>query len=408
MKKYILLAFILPLSIHYSLYAQSSSVNPEAAGFSAERLQRYSNFLMREIDEGRIPGAVTLVMRKGELAHRETLGFSSYDDKTAMRKDQLFYIQSMTKPIITVAFMMLYEEGYFLLNDPVSMYIPAFKELKVAKDIEAGAGGETEALKKEITIADLLSHTAGFSHGLGSSKLDQDILNALYYQPHKNIESRVNALLSMPLIGQPGNQWYYSASPDVLALLIEKFSDMPPNEFLQKRLFDPLGMNDTGYNLAKEKHERAVSLHIYDENGKLVNRENQTKLDGYTVFGGTHGLFSTAGDYMIFCQMLLNGGEWNDTRYLSRKTIELMTLNHVGELMNGGQGFGLGFGVTTNLAESKTVGTVGQYYWSGAYCTYFFIDPKEELISILMTQIAPYSNYYGNKMRQFVYQALDD
>jgi len=389
---------------------QSVTSNPESVGFSSGRLDRYTTFLSREIQDGRIPGAVTMVMRKGQLVHQETLGYSNLDDKSSMQQDQLFYIQSMTKPIITIAFMMLYEEGYFFLNDPVSQYLPAFKDLKVAKDVEAGAAGETEPANKEVTIAQILSHTAGFSHGLGSSKLAQDILNALYYEPQENIESRVNTLVSLPLIGQPGDQWYYSASPDVLALLIEKFSGMPTNEFLQKRLFNPLGMKDTGYNLPKDKQGRMMPVHMVNEEGKLVVSEYQPPMEGNTVFGGTHGLFSTAQDYMTFCQMLLNNGEWNGTRFLSRKTIELMTLNHVGDLRSttDGQGFGLGFGVLTDLAKSESLGSVGQYYWGGANCTYFFIDPKEELISVLMTQVAPYSNYYSEKMRQFVYQAIDD
>jgi len=403
---FLTLAFIVYSVI--STYGQTSIGSAETAGFSSARLERYTHFLSTEIDEGRIPGAVTMVIRKGQLVHQETLGYSSLADKKPMQQDQLFYIQSMTKPIVTVAFMMLYEEGHFFLTDPVSKYIPAFKDLKVAKDVEAGAEGETDTVITDITIAHILSHTAGFSHGLGGSKLDQETARALYYKPHDNIESRVNALLSMPLIGQPGEQWYYSASPDVLALLIEIFSGMPTDEFLQKRLFDPLGMKDTGYNVSKEKQDRAVSLHNISDEGKLVNSEYQTKLDGYTVSGGTHGLFSTAADYMTFCQMLLNEGEWNGTRYLSRKTIELMTRNHVGNLISGGQGFGLGFGVLTDLVKNEAIGSAGQYYWSGAYCTYFFIDPKEELISLMMTQVAPYSNYYGDKMRQFVYQAIDD
>lgn len=391
------------------VFGQSVTSTPESVGFSSERLDRYTTFLSREIQDGRIPGAVTMVMRKGQFVHQETLGYSNLDDNTSMQQDQLFYIQSMTKPIITVAFMMLYEEGHFFLNDAVSQYLPAFKNLKVAKDVEAGAEGETEPAINEVTIAQLLSHTAGFSHGLGSSKLDQDILFALYYEPQKNIESRVNTLVSLPLMGQPGDQWNYSASPDVLALLIEKFSRMPANEFLQKRLFNPLGMKDTGYNLAKENQGRMMPVHMINEEGKLVVSEYQPAMDENTVFGGTHGLFSTAKDYMTFCQMLLNNGEWNGTRFLSRITIELMTLNHVGDLRStNGQGFGLGFGVLTDLAKSESLGSVGQYYWGGANCTYFFIDPKEELISVLMTQVAPYSDYYSKKMRQFVYQAIDD
>lgn len=409
MKKLKLLPISFLLFLTIGVFGQATINSYESAGVSEHRLEKYTNFLSTEIDDGRIPGAVTMVMRKGQLVHQETLGYSNWEEKSPMRKDQLFYIQSMTKPIVSVAFMMLYEEGYFFLDDPVSKYLPDFKNIRVAVDVDSGAIGATVPLESEITIAQVLSHTAGFSHGLGGSRLDRDILRALYYKPQENIESRVNTLISMPLVGQPGGQWYYSASPDVLALLIEKFSGMQANEFLQKRLFNPLGMDDTGYNLPEEKWDRTVQVHNMNEEGKLINSEYQTPVQGNKVYGGTHGLFSTVEDYMTFCRMLLNGGEWDGTRFLSRKTLELMTINHVGNLRSpNGQGFGLGFGVLTDLAKSEATGSVGQYYWSGANCTYFFIDPQEELISIMMTQVSPYSDYYAKKMRQFVYQAIDD
>ena len=281
--------------------------------------------------------------------------------------------------------------------------------MQVAKDVNEGAEGETEAANKEITIAHLLSHTAGFSHGLGGSKLDQDYAKSLYYNPHETIEDRVNTLTKMPLIGHPGEQWYYSASPDVLALLIEHFSEMPVAEFLSERLFKPLGMEDTDYNLTSEKQGRMVKLHVFDKEGKLINSPRQTPMQGNTVHGGTHGLFSTASDYSRFCQMLLNGGKYNGHQLLSPKTIELMTSDHVGDLYESpGQGFGFGFGVTTDLATSKALGSVGQYYWNGAYNTHFFIDPEEELFAIVMTQTAPYSNFLADKLRQLVYQAIVD
>ena len=184
---------------------------------------------------------------------------------------------------------------------------------------------------------------------------------------------------------------------------------MSTAEFLDSRIFGPLGMDDTGYNLPPDKHRRVATLHAYDEEGKLIKAPEQTPLEGHTVYGGTHGLFSTPDDYLKFCQMLLNGGEKDGIRYLSPKTIELMTSNHLGDLaFTPGKGFGLGFGITTDPAASKAYGSEGDYYWSGAFSTYFFIDPEEELIAILMTQTYPYSGYYGNKMRQFIYQAIID
>ncbi|HMB62338.1 MAG TPA: serine hydrolase domain-containing protein [Eudoraea sp.] len=381
----------------------------ETAGVSDERLGRFANFLNRENEKGHIPGAVSLIARRGEIVHDAAYGYCSLTGKQPMRSDNIFHIMSMTKPIVTVAFMMLYEEGYFFLTDPVSEYLPQFKDVRVAVDVNAGKDGATNPADKEITIHHLLTHTAGFSHGLRGTELDNDIARALYYEPQKSIESRVNTLVSLPLIGQPGEQWYYSASPDVLSLLIEHFSGMSTAAFLQERIFDPLQMKDTGYNISKANQDRWVPVHQINEQGVLVNSERQLPIEGNTIYGGTHGLFSTAAVYMKFCRMLLNRGKANGFQFLSPNTVELMTQNHVGTLYQApGQGFGLGFGVTTDVAESKSLGSEGQYYWNGAYCTYFFIDPEEELIAIVMSQLQPYSNFYGQKLRQYVYQTLLD
>jgi len=248
------------------------------------------------------------------------------------------------------------------------------------------------------------------SHGLSGSKLDNEIAFALYYMPHPNIESRVNKLSELPLVYHPGDRWHYSTAPDVLALLIEKFSGQTVEEFLQERLFDPLDMDDTGYNIPDNKLNRQAFHHTRKPGEKLKVAEQSAPVTGNTVFGGSFGLLSTAEDYFKFCRMLLNGGKWDGRRYISRKTLELMTLDHTGDRGDGspGQGFGLGFGVTTNVAASGALGSVGQYYWSGAYSTYFFIDPKEDLIAILMTQTTPNTGKYGAEMRRFIYQAIDD
>lgn len=401
----VLLLFV----IHVANAQLEISNKDEIVGVSLERLERYDAFLASHVNTGKIPGAISLIKRKGEIVHHATYGFKSLAEKTKMGHDGIFHIMSMTKPIVTVAFMMLYEEGHFQLNDPVSKYLPQFKDIKVAKDVNSGLDGPTEPAKTEITLAQLLSHTAGFSHGLGGTELDNATSKALYFEPQETIESRVNTLVSIPMVGHPGEQWYYSASPDVLSLLIEKFSGMSTAEFLQQRLFDPLEMDDTGYNIPKGKQDRWTPVHNFNEEGKMVNSKQQLPVEGNTVYGGTHGLFSSAANYMNFCEMLLNKGQWKGKQFLSPKTIEIMTMNQVGDLYQApGQGFGFGFGVTTDVAESKSLGSVGQYYWSGAYCTYFFIDPEEELIAILMTQVQPYNNFYGEMMRQYIYQSLID
>lgn len=393
----------------FTTNAFSQVTDKVVAGVSVERLKSYENYINKAIETGEIPGAVSMIMRNGELVHHKAFGVNNVTTQTPMTTDGRFYIQSMTKPIITVAFMMLYEEGHFLLTDPVSKYIPAFKGLKVAKDVSKDKSGETEPMKKEITIANLLSHTAGLSHGLGGTTLDRDYAMAMYYQQHKTVEDRMNAMLTLPLIGQPGEQWYYSAAPDVLSVLIEKFSGMNTSDFLQKRIFDPLAMKHTGYNIPKAEQANMVFVHNKNKEGKLIYSENQPKMEGNTIWSGVNGLYATAADYMTFCQMLLNKGELNGERLLSRKTVELMTKNHVGNLYNGaGEGFGLGFAVVENVAETKLLGSEGIFYWSGANNTHFFIDPKENMIAVFMTQLAPYDGKYHQKLRQHVIHAVVD
>ena len=305
--------------------------------------------------------------------------------------------------------MMLYEEGHFLLTDPVSNYLEDFKSLKVIKNAEDGIQGEAFPLQDEITILQLLTHTAGFSHGLGSSNFDQQVWKKLFEEEYPDISTRVQRFLEIPLLNRPGERWNYSAATDVVSVLIEKFSGMTTGEFLTQRIFMPLGMDDTGYNIPASKQSRIVKLHGLDENNKLTKLEYQPASTENTVFTGINGLFSTPKDYMAFCTMLLNYGEYNGHRILSRKTVELMTKNHINELsVAPGIGFGLGFAVVNNIAESGIIGSEDSYYWIGAFRTYFIIDPSEELVAILMTQVWPYGDYYGHKMRQFIYQAIID
>lgn len=403
-------AFLLFLLLVFaSGYVHSQNPDKITAGASTQRLGRYEKYIQSEIADGKIPGAVSMIVRNGEVVHKAAFGYSSLKDKTPMGTDNLFFIQSMTKPIITAAFMMLYEEGHFLLTDSVAKYISAFKDLRVAKDVKDGKDGETEPMNKAITIAHILSHTAGLSHGLGSSKLDNDYARAMYFQPHADVQSRMNAMLKMPLVGQPGEQWYYSAAPDVLSVLIEKFSRMSTNDFLKKRIFEPLAMQNTYYNIPKGQQAQVVQLHSLNKQGVLENNANQPKMEGNTIWSGVNGLFTTAADYMTFCQMLMNKGEWEGKRLLSRKTVELMTQNHVGDLYTGaGEGFGLGFAVVKNVADTKLLGSEGIFYWSGANNTHFFIDPKEKTIAIFLTQLAPYDGKYHIKLRQHVLQAIVD
>ncbi|RXK50677.1 serine hydrolase domain-containing protein [Aquirufa rosea] len=391
--------------------AQSS--DKLVAGMSMERLKRYEAFLQKEIDTKQIPGAVSMIVKDAKIIEHRALGYSNAVDKIPMKTDDLFYMQSMTKPIISVAFMMLFEEGHFLLTDPVSKYIPEFKNMRVAKDIHQGANGETDSLNSQITIAQLLSHTSGMTHGLATTALDRDFRMKYYGLPFpKNIQELVIKATKIPLVGQPGKQWNYSASPDVLSALIEKFSGMSTNDFLQERLFKPLGMTNTAYNLTDAQAARVVKVHRNAPSGELVLNSNQPKTSGNTIWFGTHSLFSTAKDYMEFCQMLLNEGKWKGKQYLSKKTLELMVSNQVGDMYEKripdrqGEGFGLGFAVLESVASSQMLGDKGLFFWSGANNTHFFINPKEKLIAIMLTQKDPHTIYYHTKMRQLIHQAI--
>ena len=405
--------FILAL-FSFTIQAQGNGhVEPSEVGLSENGIQRYENFLKQEIEAGRLPGAVSLISRKGKIAHDKAFGFTKLSTREPMTTDRIFYIQSMTKPVISVAFMMLFEEGKFFLTDPVADYLPEFNDLKVVQ-IKRGEDGEVPdveyvPLQEPVRIWHLLSHTAGFSHGLGQNDYDQKLSKLLYETPHSTIRDRVDALVGYPLMGQPGKQWNYSASPDVLALLIEHFSGQAVDEFLQERIFDPLGMSSTGYNVSDDNLSRVVGLHGISEDGNLESVDQWSPLQGNTVYGGTHGLFSSAQDYLKFGQMLLNQGEYNGQRIISRKTLELMTENHIVDLpYDDGNGFGLGFGVRTDVSDSKLSGSEGAFYWSGAFNTYFFVDEEEDMVALLMTQFWPYTNFYASKLRQFMYSAISD
>ena len=402
---YIILFSFCSLVIYPQLAAPAAGV---VEGMSMERLERYEDFIEKEIKEKRLPGAVSFIMRNGQVVHNKAFGYSDLLNQTPMAVDQIFYIQSMTKLVVSTAMMMLYEEGHFLLSDPVSKYLPFFSDMKVSLDPEKGMEGGVKELDRPIVIADLFSHTAGLSHGLGNNALEQATYAALYGKEHMDLESRVKALVEMPMIGQPGKQWHYSAGPDVLALLIQHFTGTNADEFLKARLFEPLGMDDTGYNVLSANSDRVAKVHLVADEGIMTSPE-QTPSSGNTVFGGTHGLFSTAKDYSTFLTMLLNNGSYNGHQLLGKKTVELMTKNRIGDLYwQDGRGFGLGMAVTTDVPSTGMLGSNGDYFWSGYFCTYFIVDPIENMTMVLMSQRFPYTDYYRTKMRQLVYQALVD
>jgi CubicO group peptidase (beta-lactamase class C family) len=399
MKKLILLG-VITLGFLSTIFAQ-------IAGISSERLSRLDTFIHAEMAKGNIPGAVTLIIKNGQVVQHKALGFKDAIAKVPMEKDDLFYIQSMTKPIITVAFMMLYEEGKFLLTDPVSKYIPEFKKLRVIKNREDGIKGETDSLQSEMTISQLLSHTSGLTHGLGSDRFEREFMANYFFQLYPNIQSRVSKISNFPLYGQPGKQWRYSAGPDILSALIEKFSGLSTDEFLKTRVFRPLEMTKTFYNVPDADLNKIVKVHTKGE--KIGLSANQPPKQGVKLWSGVNALYSTAKDYGNFCQMLLHGGSFNGKQLLSRKTIELMTLNHSGNMfIRPGEGFGYGFAVVTDVASTNFPGSEGLFYWEGAYNTHFFIDPRENLITVFMTQESTFNWEYHGRMRQLVYQSFMD
>jgi CubicO group peptidase (beta-lactamase class C family) len=396
-----------PTEIAQPVIAPLVKVEPPSHSFDLDRLKRLDRFLETEISENKIPGSVLLIHQKGEEVYSKSFGPKKIGSELGMPKDEIFYIQSMTKPIISIAFMMLFEEGYFQLGDPISKYLPEFKTMSVATSVN-GDYNPVEA-KTPITIKHALTHTGGMLHGLSGTDLANEVFQKLYMSGPKSIEERVKILASLPLMGQPGEQWFYSASPDILARLIEVFTGQSPDKFLKERIFDPLGMTDTGYNISAGNEGRKAVLYSKNEDGTLSLGQRQTPATGHTVFGGTHGLFSTAKDYMKFCDMLLNNGKANGKQLIGRKTLELMTMDHLGDIpFSPGNGFGLGFGIVTDIAKNEKLATKGTYYWSGAFNTYFYIDPEEEVSAVLMMQFEPYDNVYSDKLRHFITQAISN
>ncbi len=396
------------------------TVEPESVGFSSTRLARIDAAMQRYIDAGKIAGIQALVARRGEPAYARCFGQMDVKAGKPVQWDTLWRIYSMSKPITSVAIMMLYEEGHFQLTDPLSRFIPAFKEVKVF------AGGdedeyETVDLLRPITVHDLLTHTSGLAYGLDATDaVDKMYIKHLWqagtFSRRKPLLQVVNALAALPLAHQPGTAWRYSVATDVLGCLVQVVSGKPFDQFLQERIFGPLGMVDTHFCVPETKIERFAANYGPTKSGglKVIDAPAKSEFTRPTRCpSGGGGLISTAPDYMRFAQMLLNQGELDGVRLLGRKTIELMTMNHLPAGMHiwedASSGFGLGFGVTIDQAQSKALGSTGTYGWGGAANTNFWIDPQEGLIGLLMLQFMPSGTYpVIPDFRVAVYQALVD
>lgn len=402
---------------------------PESVGMSSERLARLDRFLKEQyVEPGKLPGALTLVARRGKLVHTGVLGHADKERGHRLQEDTLFRIYSMTKPITSVAFMMLVEEGKVALEDPVHRFMPSWKDLGV---FVAGVPGafQTKRTDAPMRMIDLLRHTSGLTYGF-QQRTNVDAayrkLGLGMIESRTNLDSMIESLSTIPLEFSPGTAWNYSVSTDVLGYLVGKISGVPFDEFLKTRIFDPLGMTDTGFYVPESQHHRLAACYALDPSGKTVLQDDPAKspyLKPTEFLSGGGGLVSTAADYFKFCSMLLAGGIAKDTRLLGPKTIALMTMNHLpggrelvemsrslfSEATHAGLGFGLGFAQTLDVAKTQTAGSVGAYFWGGAASTVFWIDPQEELIVVFMTQFMPSTLYpIRRDLRTLVYAAITE
>lgn len=402
--------------------------DPERLGFSRERLARVDDHLRRYyIEPGKIAGALTLVARGGQVAHFSPLGRMDMERDRPMREDTIFRIYSMTKPITSVALMMLYEEGRLRLTDPVHKYIPAFADMRVYL---AGKHPAfiSEPARRPMTIRDLLTHTAGLTYGFMYRTNVDDAYRKLDIdgaQPGATLADRVERLAALPLEFSPGTAWNYSVATDVVGHVVERISGQSLDAFVRQRITVPLGMADADFTVRPGEVERFAANYTRraDKSLRLIDDPQQGSpwVGGKTFFSGGGGMVATARDYFRFCRMLQNGGELDGVRILGRKTIELMTMNHLpggrgltevttglfSEVENEGSGFGLGFSVNLNPVLGGSLGSVGEFAWGGMASTIFWIDPVEELIVIFMTQIVPSRTFdFRGQLRALIYSSL--
>ena len=394
-------------------------VSPESVGLDSSVLEKVRSYLDKTyVDEGKYVGTLTLVARKGEIAYLDALGFMDRENQRPMQTDTIFRIYSMTKAVTSIAVMQLLEQSKFRLDDPVYWHIPSFKDLRV---FQAGEYPNfiTSRPKRHMSIRDLLTHISGLTYGFMYRTNVDSAYRKMNSQPPKNLDDFIQAVSKMPLEFSPGDKWNYSISTDVLGYLVEQISGLKLDEYFKKYIFEPLGMVDTDFTCPKEKLSRLASLYEHNPSGEP--RFMETPALDVTYLSGGGGLFSTMSDYYQFASMLLNQGELNGKRIIGRKTIELMTTNHLpdgkdltemsesafSETPYAGVGFGLGFSVMLDPTKSQTLSDIGEFGWGGMASTVFFINPKEDMLVIFMTQLIPSSTYQVRReLRSLIYSAL--
>jgi len=401
---------------------------PDQIGFAADRLERVTRAFQGYVESGQIPGAVVLIARKDKVAYFRAFGFRDREQKIAMTPDSIFRIASMTKPITSIGAMMLAEEGKLDIGAPVSQYLPEFKDLQVRVEQVDPATGKKEAVMqpqmRPMTVQDLLRHTAGLVYPppIGNGPVSDAYRDANVLDRNTTLAEMVTKISKLPLANQPGEVWEYSAAVDVLGRVIEVVSGMDLDRFLEERVTKPLGMSSTGFYVREADRDRLAQPQIDPVTGKRPPMFDATQKP--KLFSGGGGGVSTASDYLLFCEMLMHGGKLGTTRLLSQSTINLMTSNALkpgigysatqsqrfGDILPApamGQGFGLGFAVRTETGQNPLPGTVGSFYWTGAYGTTFFVDPKQELVIIMMIQVpSPANSFYRRAVRYLAYQAL--
>jgi CubicO group peptidase (beta-lactamase class C family) len=425
MKKYLFILVLLVFSNFISL-SQLISItpSPESVGISSKKLTKIDREMKDWVDKGWMNGAAALVIRKGKIVYHKAHGYNDLDTKALLKKDDIFRIASQTKAITSVAIMMLYEDGKLLLDDPVSKYIPAFKKQNVLdKFNEKDTTYSTIPANKEITIRELLTHTSG----LGYANIGSKEANAIYAKAtisaglgegENSLLAAMNRLGALPLMHQPGAKFTYGLNTDLLGCLVEVISGESLENFFKTRIFEPLGMKDTYFNLPQEKANRLVNLYTEEKDGSL-RKETSGMLNGpvgadyplkkHSYFSGGAGLSSTLMDYGIFLQMILNIGKYNGQQLLSRNAVRIMTSNQIGDISFEGDKFGLGFSVVTDKSSGKTMAQEGAFAWGGAFSTSYWVDPKEKMVYLIYRQML--GSTHGDvseKFRALVYQSITD
>jgi CubicO group peptidase (beta-lactamase class C family) len=419
--KFIYLLVLLTFFGSNPLFAQLlSEASAESVGVSSDRLKRIDVVLQDYIDKKEVAGAVALIVKNGKIIYYKGIGSDDTDTKTPLKKDAIFRIASQTKAITSTAVMILYEEGKFLLDDPISKYLPTFKNPQILdKFKESDSSYTAKPAKHEVTIRQLLTHTSGIGYaGIGSKEF-----NAVYAKnnipsgigtPFYKLSDVIPRLGKMPLVHEPGEKFTYGLNVDVLGYLVEVLSGKSLDVFFKERIFEPLGMKDIYFYLPDNKKNRLVKLYTQDKDGKTIKAENSPGFnmdypkENGTFYAGGAGLTSTAYDYAIFLQTMLNGGQYNGKRILSPAIVQLMIQNQIGEVNAGRNKFGLGFSITTEKEAARIPVSVGSFDWGGIFGTTYWADPKDKIVALLMTQKYP-STVWGemqDKFKVLVYQSV--